>query len=556
METPEGEKTIYKITKQKMKSQKDIGERVVIKDQSGNILTEADKIRGRWREYFNQLLNIENSRDPLHEVKPVEGPIENIKETEVEKAVERMKKGKATGCSGLSVDLMSSLGEQGLRMMTEMMEAVWREGKIPREWEKSEIVPIYNQKGDPLDCGNYRGIKLLEHMLKVMERVLDQRLRELIEIDNMQFGFRKGRGTTDAIFIVNQLQEKYLEMQKDLFFAFVDLEKAYDRVPREIVYWCLRKRNVPEWLIMLVEAAYTNSRTVVRTAQGQTDPFDIKVGLHQGSALSPFLFIVVMDTISKEFRGRLPWELLFADDLVIIAESKEELQEKWLRWQRGMASQGLKVNTGKTEVLVSSRDRKEVHIVDSSNTRLNQVEQFKYLGVVVNETGGSEEAVGARISAAWNNWREVSRVVGDKKMPRGLKVKIYETIVRPVMTYGAELWVIRKKEERLLETTEMKMLRRIKGVTRRGRELGVEKITSRIRTARLRWYGHVKRMEDGNKVRRTMEMVVEGRRSRGRPKLRWIDNIKKDVELHDLTGLDVFDRAQWRKRVQTPDPAT
>ena len=106
---------------------------------------------------------------------------------------------------------MSSLGEQGLRMMTEMMEAVWREGKIPRGWEKSEIVPIYKQKGDPLDCGNYRGIKLLEHMLRVMERVLDQRLRELIEIDNMQFGFRKGRGTTDAIFIVNQLQEKYLE---------------------------------------------------------------------------------------------------------------------------------------------------------------------------------------------------------------------------------------------------------------------------------------------------------------------------------------------------------
>ena len=116
-----------------------------------------------------------------------------------------------------------------------------------------------------------------------------------------------------------------------------------------------------------------------------------------------------------------------------------------------MASQGLKVNTGKTEVLVSSRDRKEVHIVDSSNTRLNQVEQFKYLGVVVNETGGSEEAVRARISAAWNKWREVSGVVGDKKMPRGLKVKIYETIVRPVMTYGAELWVIRKKKNDYLK---------------------------------------------------------------------------------------------------------
>ena len=180
-----------------------------------------------------------------------------------------------------------------------------------------------------------------------MQRVLDQQLRELIEVDDMQFGFRKGRGTTDAIFVVNQLQEKHLEKQKDLLFAFVDLEKAYDRIPREVVYWCLRKRRVPERLISLVKATYANSRTVVRTAQGQTEAFNIQVGLHQGSALSPFLFIVVMDTITSECKRGLPWELLFADDLVVMAESEEELQRHWLGWQRGMAQQGLKVNTGK-----------------------------------------------------------------------------------------------------------------------------------------------------------------------------------------------------------------
>ena len=89
----------------------------------------------------------------------------------------------------------------------------------------------------------------------------------------------------------------------------------------------------------------------------------------------------MLDTIRAHFRGSLPWELLFADDLVVIAESEEEAQEKWLRWQAGMARHGLKVNTSKTEVMVSSsRMRRDPTIVDSSGTQLKQVERFKYLG--------------------------------------------------------------------------------------------------------------------------------------------------------------------------------
>ena len=377
----------------------------------------------------------------------------------------------------------------------------------------------------------------------------------------MQYGFRKGCGTTDAMFVVKQLQEKHLEKQKDLFFTFVDLEKAYDRVPREVVYWCLRKRGVPERLIRLVQATYMNSSTVVRTVHGPTDPFSIRVGLHQGSALSPFLFIVVMDTVTRHCREGLPWELLFADDLVIIAETKEDLQRKWLQWQRGMASQGLKVNTGKTEVMVSSRQERQVNIIDESGTSLKQVHAFKYLGMVLSEGGGSEEAVKARVSVAWNKWRELSGVLSDRRIPRKLKVKIYTTVIRPALLYGAELWTLRKKEEGLLEKTEMRMLRRIQGVTLRDhmrsedirRALHVEKITSRVRTARLRWFGHVKRMEN-TWVKRVWEMEVNGRRARGRPTLRWMDNIRKDMQIRGVREEEAQDRDRWRRKIQTPDP--
>ena len=94
----------------------------------------------------------------------------------------------------------------------------------------SELVPIYKDKGDVLECGSSRGIKLLEHRMKVVERVLERRLRQAIEIDKMQFGFRPGTGTTHAIFIARQLQERYRGKHRELWWAFVDLEKAFDRV--------------------------------------------------------------------------------------------------------------------------------------------------------------------------------------------------------------------------------------------------------------------------------------------------------------------------------------
>ena len=125
-------------------------------------------------------------------------------------------------------------------MMHEILKRVWEEEQMPEEWKKREIIPIYKQKGDPLECGNFTGIKLLEHGMKMFEKILARRLKKLITVYNMQFGFSPGKATTDAVLIIQQLQEKHLEVHKDLFFTFVDLEKTYDRVPRDLVYWCLQ----------------------------------------------------------------------------------------------------------------------------------------------------------------------------------------------------------------------------------------------------------------------------------------------------------------------------
>jgi len=106
-----------------------------------------------------------------------------------------------------------------------------KEGSIPEDWKSSVVLPIYKGKGDPMECGSYRGMKLLEHAMKVVERIFEYRILQQIEIDDMQFGFMKGKETTDAIFTAKQMQENFRVKNMMLYFGFVDLEKAFDRVP-------------------------------------------------------------------------------------------------------------------------------------------------------------------------------------------------------------------------------------------------------------------------------------------------------------------------------------
>jgi len=121
--------------------------------------------------------------------------------------------------------------------LTSLCIFIVAQGRIPDEWKSSILLPVFKRKGYPMECGSNRAIKLLEHAMKVTERVFKRRIREKIKIDDMQFGFMPGKGTTDAIFTVRQMQEKYGCKGKKLYFAFVDLEKTFDRVPREVTRW-------------------------------------------------------------------------------------------------------------------------------------------------------------------------------------------------------------------------------------------------------------------------------------------------------------------------------
>ena len=210
---------------------------------------------------------------------------------------------KATGSDDLPIEAVKILAKQDIRYVVEAMNQVLQQG-TSEIWRKSRMVPIYKGKGDILECNNYRGIKLMCHSTKLWERLIEARLRQITSIDNTQYGFRPGKSTTEPIFILRILQEKHREMNKELHMVFVDLEKAYNRVPRELIWWCLRKKGVPEGMLRLYKICTMTAR-LVSTRTGDTEYFHVGVGLHQGSALSPLLFILIMDVLQAEI-GKEP----------------------------------------------------------------------------------------------------------------------------------------------------------------------------------------------------------------------------------------------------------
>ncbi|KAK3570673.1 hypothetical protein QTP86_024754 [Hemibagrus guttatus] len=340
-----------------------------------------------------------------------------------------------------------------------------------------------------------------------------------------------------------------------------NLEKAHDRVLREELWYCMRKSGVAEKYVRVVQDMYERSRTVVRCAVGQTEEFKVEVGLHQGSALSPFLFAIVMDQLTEEVRQESPWTMMFADDIVICSESREQVEEKLERWRFALERRGMKVSCSKTEYMCVN-ERKGSGTVRLQVEEVKKVQEFKYLGSTVQSNGECGEEVKKQVQALWNGWRKVSRVLCDRKISARIKGKVYRTLVRPAMLYGLETVSLRKRQESELEVAELKMLRFSLGVTKLGRirneyirgTAHVGRLGDKVREARLRWFGHVQRRENEYIGRRMLDMELPGRRQRGRPNRRYMNGINEDMKLVGASVEDAEDKDRWREMIRCGDP--
>ena len=401
----------------------------------------------------------------------VEGPVEKVSRKEVREAIRKMKQGKAAGLSEVTTEMIVAGGRIAEEVMLQLCQRVLDGKGIPNEWKTSAVVPIFKGKGDVMNCGSYRGVKLLEHGMKIIERVLERRIRTIVDFDEAQFGFMSGKETIDALFLVRRLQEEHRAKDKRMYMCFVDLEKTFDRVPRRVMEWAMRKKGLPEILVKAVMSLYEGAETKVRVGSGLSEEFSVKVGVHQGSVLSPLLFAMVIDEVTENARKGWMKQILYADDLVLMGETMEELRENFNEWRETFESKGMRVNLRKTKLMVSGMEeeafdskrdpcgvcrtrvmsnsvlctacgkwvharcteKKKVSVYVNKNfvckkcrsvvknfkgsadeklcDGVKTVSKFTYLDDRLNATGGCETVVTARSRIGWIKFRECSEIL-------------------------------------------------------------------------------------------------------------------------------------------------
>ena len=166
----------------------------VTKDENGNVMVSSEAVLKISKEYFEKLMNEENNRDPrTEEAEVVNEKVNCVSLEEVKNALRRMKTGKAFGPDELPIEVSKCMGKIGLKFFSRLFNRLLMGERIPEEWRKSVLISIYKNKGDQHCCGNYRGIKLMSHTMKVVERITEARLRDVVEISKQQYGFMPGK---------------------------------------------------------------------------------------------------------------------------------------------------------------------------------------------------------------------------------------------------------------------------------------------------------------------------------------------------------------------------
>ena len=555
-----------------------------VKDLGGVVLVEREQILGRWGEYFEGLLNVTDVRQAS--VIAVEGGMmprmrnlnEEIESREVVAAINRLKAGKASGMDGIAGECIRKGGVAIVEWLVRMFNGCFESGCVPGDWKSACIVPLYKGKGDRRECGSYRGISLLSVVGKVYGRVLIERVIECTDeaIGEEQCGFRSGRGCTDQIFVVRQVCEKMLEKHREVFWAFMDLEKAYDRIDREALWQVLGIYGVGGCVLRGIQSFYEGSTACVRVGSDMSESFDVTVGLRQGCVMSPWLFNVYMDGVVREVKMRTlgrglemrtrngqEWEvsqLLFADDTALVAATEEELQRLVEEFGVVCERRKLKVNVGKSKVMRCSRGGQRLELsVRLNGEVLEEVESFRYLGSEICRSAKMSVEVEQRMKegmAAFGAMKSIWRV---KEVGMKAKKTLYESIIVPTVLYGGEAWGLKKAERERLDVMEMKCLRSICGVTRLDRIENVE-LRRRVGVSRpmgvraveklLSWFGHMERMKGERLTKRVYESEVGGARRRGRPPKGWMDAVKDALKERGMTVRNAKvicqSRSEWR----------
>ena len=538
---------------------------IAIMRADSTLAIEEEEVKARWDEYICELF-ADDRPDFVNFELDTEGP--TILQQEVRYAMESMKKGKAVGGDDIALEMLLALGDFGVRELTKLFNKIYDTGNIVSSLCESIFVALPKVEGT-LECSKHRTISIMSQVTKILLRVILKRIRNKIspEISEQQFGFVAGKGTANAMFALRMLAERCLDVQKEMFICFVDYEKAFDKVRHEILIETLNNLMLDGKDLRIIKNLYWNQKAAVRVAGEKSNWQEIRRGVRQGCVLSPDLFNIYSEVILNELDGvaginvggKNINNLRYADDTALVADSQEKLQSLVNILVRESEYKGLRVNAAKTQVLVvSKRDAFPTNIYVNGQ-QLKQVRSFKYLGSTISEDGRCDSDIKTRIAISKTAFNKVKSLLTNRSIPMSLRRRFLKSYVWSTMLYGCEAWNISSAMQKKIEAAEMWFYRRMLRIswTEHATNVsvlqrvgaGLEMMRS-IRQRQLRFLGHV--MRDGKLENLCITGRMEGRRGRGRPRLKYMDTLARAVgsglRAVELLQMANF-RTQWRSMV-------
>lgn len=542
------------------------------KDKENQIITEEEKIMCRWKQYFEELLNCEQIiNQECEEVYSADPYIPDPSYTEVVTAIRKLKNNKAPGSDLMCAELIKYGNEPMYNALHKIICKVWQSETMPKEWNIGVICPVY-KKGDKLECSNYRGISLLCSAYKVLTNILHRRVEQIAEeaLGEYQCGFRKGRGTTDQLFVVTQAAEKCIEYNIDMHCIFIDFKQAFDSVNRNTIKNALILQGIPKKITQLILMTLENTTAKVALQNKQSETFKITTGVRQGDALSAVIFnLIINQALSKIDEISHNNTILtksvqlcgYADDLILIARSRNNMVEVFERIEIEVSKMGIKINQNKTKYMIISTTKATPSSIRIGDKEYKGVDSYKYLGAVFTTKYDTLTTIQDRIQAGNRSYFSMRKMIQSKILSRKTKLAIYKTVIRPVVTYGCEVWRLTESEANKIAVFERKILRKIFGPVilpdetfriRYNDELDNliegDTILRYVKRQRLSWLGHMVRMPKDRVQSKIYEGEIHGNRRRGRPRKRWKEGVEEDLDNMNVINwkLKAKDRQIWK----------
>ena len=380
--------------------------------------------------------------------------------SELENSIKSLKRNKACGQDHVLNEFILNSSFQVKIFLLALFNALLTLEYFPTPWALGSVVPVF-KKGDKYDVNNYRGIAVLSCLGKLFTRTINNRLNEWAESEAVmteaQFGFRKGRSTTDCLFILHGLIEIMLARGKKLYCCFIDYEKAYDYIDRAALFTKLLKTGVSSKCTNIIKNMYSKMKLEVR-GQGEHSYFSSNCGLLQGESTSPVLFSLFVndleksldnETIGVNIQDTVMKLLMFADDSVIFSGSREGLQLGISSLYEYCQKWGITVNVAKTKIVVFRKGGKlsAKDVWHYGNMHIEIVPVFKYLGFNISSGGSFSSTIQDLTNSARRAMFGIKSIFSNNpELVPSLQIRLFDTLVTPILNYGCEVWGLAKAD--------------------------------------------------------------------------------------------------------------